>query len=203
MNAEQEFWDWFVGREAELFDLDARQEDERGKVFDELASQLNKVHRELSFELGPNSARREFVISGSGIKNAFPSVTSLVAAAPTLPRWKITAFRPRRSPVNVVEYRGRRIDPKDVQFTLLSNGKTPGIRLFIPDYKEGETAMKVIGYLLLDEALGEYDVAARLGMIAMHSPDAHTEGERYTFTELPGRFDVLVESLQGRTGFKS
>jgi len=198
MNAEQEFWDWFVGHEAELFDLDPRQGDQREKVFDELAAQLSKVHRELSFELGPNSARREFVISGSGIRDAFPSVTSLVAAAPTLPRWQFTAFRPRRSPVNVVEYKGRRIDPKDVQFTLLSNGKMPGVRLFITGYTEGDAAMKVIGYLLLDEALGEYDVAARLGMIAMHSPDSRTEGDRYTLAELPGRFDVLMQSLQER-----
>ena len=94
MNAEQEFWDWFVGHEAELFDLDPRQGDQREKIFDELAAQLSKVHRELSFELGPNSARREFVISGSGIRDAFPSVTSLVAAAPTLPRWNLQLFVP-------------------------------------------------------------------------------------------------------------
>lgn len=102
---------------------------------------------------------------------------------------EFTAFRPRRSPVNVVEYKGRRIDPKDVQFT---------VRLFITGYTEGDAAMKVIGYLLLDEALGEYDVAARLGMIAMHSPDSRAEGERYTLAELPKRFDVLMQSMQER-----
>jgi hypothetical protein len=203
MNAEKEFWDWFVAHEAEMFDLDPKQEGQRERVFDELAAQLNKVHRELSFELGPNNARREFVISASGMREAFPSVTSLVAAAPTLPRWQITAFRPRRDPVNVVEYKGKRIDPKNVHFTLLSDGKTVGVRLFIAGYEEGDADMKVIGYLLLDEALGEYDVESRLGLIAMHSPKTRTDGERHPFTELPKQFDELVESLSGGTGLKS
>ena len=74
----------------------------------------------------------------------------------------------------------------------------PGVRLFITGYTESDAAMKVIGYLLLDEALGEFDVAARLGMIAMHSPDSRAEGERYTLAELPKRFDVLMQSMQER-----
>lgn len=202
MNTKKEFWDWFIGHEAELFNLDPQQEEQREKIFDEVAAQLNKVHRELSFELGPNNARREFVISASGIKEAFPSVTSLVAAAPTLPRWQITGFRPRRNPVNVVEYNGKRVDPEDVQFTLLSDGKTAGVRLFIAGYKEDDTDLKVIGYLLLDEALGEYDVESRLGLIAMHSPNTRTEGERHPLAELPKRFDELMKSLSGGTCLK-
>jgi hypothetical protein len=203
MNAEKEFWDWFAGHEVELFNLDPEQEEQRERVFDELAAQLNKVHRELSFEFGPIEARREFVISASGIREAFPSVTSLVTAAPALPRWQITAFRPRRNPVHVVEYRGKRVDPKKVQFALLSNGKKAGIHIFIPGFKENERDMNVIGYLLLDETLGEYDVALRLGLIAMHSPDTQTKGKRYALPELPRLFDELVESLQGGANLKS
>jgi hypothetical protein len=143
------------------------------------------------------------VVSAGGIKGAFPSVASLVSAAPVLDRWRVIAFRPRRNPVNVVEFRGKRVDPKYVQFTLLSDGKMPGIRLFIPGYKENDSDMKTIGYLLLDESLGEYDVEAQLGLIAMHPPDAKTDGRRYPFAELPKRFDELVESLSGRTRLNS
>jgi hypothetical protein len=123
-------------------------------------------------------------------------VSALAAAAPRFARWQITAFRPRRALTNVVEFRGKRVHPKDVQFTLLHDGKTVGIYLFIPGYTEGDTDLKQIGYLLLDEALGEYDVETRVGLIEMHSPQTDTPGERYSLSELPPQFDKLVEQLR-------
>ena len=195
MKAEKDFWDWFVRHEPKLFSFCADREDERESVFDELAAQLQKVHPDLAFEFGPNEARREFVISAGGIKGAFSSVSSLVGAAPILDRWRITAFRPRRNPVNVMEFRGKHVDPKDVQFTLLSNGKMPGVRLFIPGYQGTDSDLKTIGYLLLDESLGEYDVESRLGLIEMLSPNTPTDGQRHPFSELPKQFDELVASL--------
>jgi len=97
--------------------------------------------------------------------------------------------------VNVVKFGGKRVDPKDVQFTLLSNGKMAGVRLFIPGYQEADSDIRQIGYLLLDEALGEYDVESSLGPIEMLSPETHTEGQRFPFAELPRQFDKLVASL--------
>jgi hypothetical protein len=195
MKAEKDFWDWFVRHEPELFGFRADREDERESVFDELTAQLQKVHPDLAFEFGPNAVKREFVISAGGIKGAFSSVKSLVGAAPILDRWQITAFRPRRNPINVVEFRGKRVDPRDVQFTLLSNENMPGVRLFIPGYKESDSELKTIGYLLLDESLGEYDVETHLGLIEMLSPDTRTDGQRHPFPELPRQFDELVASL--------
>ena len=75
-------------------------------------------------------------------------------------------LRPRRWPISVVEIEGKRIDPKDVQFSLLDNGgKMAGLHLFIPGFQESDVDIKQIGYLLLDEALGEYDVETRVGLI--------------------------------------
>jgi hypothetical protein len=195
MKAEKDFWDWFVRHEPKLFSFRPDKEVERENVFDELAAQLQKVHPDLAFEFGPNAPRREFVISAGGIKGAFSSVSSLVDSAPILDRWRITAFRPRRNPVNIVEFRGKRVDPKEVQFALLSKGKMPGVRLFIPGYQEADSDLKTIGYLLLDESLGEYDVESRLGLIEMLSPSTRTEGQRHPFSELPKQFDELVASL--------
>jgi len=161
---------------------------ERG-VFDEIAARLQRVDPDVTFEFGPNAPKREFVISAGGLKRAFLSVASFVGSAPPLERWWIIAFRPRRRPVNVVEFHGRRIDPKDVQFTLLSNGSLAGIRLVIPSYDEADSRLKQIGYLLLDEALGEYDVETRVGLIEMLPPEAAAEGRRYPLAELPKQFD--------------
>jgi hypothetical protein len=41
--------------------------------------------------------------------------------------------------------------------------------LFIPGFREDDVALQQIGYLLLDGALGEYDVETRLGLIKMLS----------------------------------
>jgi len=196
MTVQQEFWDWFIQHQAELFNFEADQE----RIFDQLASQLQKVDPNLAFEFGPKEVQREFVISAGGIKNAFSAVISLVDAAPKLDRWRVTAFRPRRTPLNRVEFRGKRVDPKDVQFSLLDNGNTAGIHLFIPAFQEGDADWKQLGYLLLDDTLGEYDVEARLGLIKMLPTDARTEWKRFPLAELPRAFDQLVSRLEGRSG---
>ena len=200
MTPQNKFWSWFIQHEMELFTLDLDRETEREELFDELARELRKVDPDITFEFGPNQARREFIISAGGIKRAFPAVASLADAAPPLDRWQVTAFRPRRTPFNVVDFRGRKVDSKDVQFSLLENGKMAGVDLFIPGFRENDADFKQIGYLLLDEALGEYDVEFRLGLIRMLPLDIRTEGKRYPLAELPALFDQLISRLEGRTG---
>jgi hypothetical protein len=73
-------------------------EAERERIFDGLAIELQKVDPNLAFEFGPNDPKREFVISAAGIRSAFPAFVSLAAAAPTLEKWKVIAFRPPAAP---------------------------------------------------------------------------------------------------------
>jgi hypothetical protein len=192
MSGREEFWNWFVQHELELFNFERDQE----RISDELAMELQKVDKDLTFEFGPKGAVREFVVSAGGIKRVFPAVTSLVSSAPAHHRWKVTAFRPRRPP-SMVEFRGHRVDPDDVSFSLIDNGKIIGIYLFIPGFQENQTDLKQIGYLLLDTALGEYDVETRLGPIKMFSPETSTNGERFPLTELPACFDSRALRLEG------
>jgi hypothetical protein len=204
MTAQAQFWNWLIDHESELFNFDPEREDERERLFDEVASELQKIDPDLSFEFGPNAKpRREFVISASGIHRAFPSVKALADAAPTLDRWNVIAFRPRRTPLNAVEFRGKRVDPRDVQFSLRDNGKMAGVYLFIPGFREEDADFKVIGYILLDEALGEYDVESRIGLIEMFSPQTTTDGDRYPLPDLPTLFDQLVSQLERRSGISS
>jgi hypothetical protein len=195
MNVNERFWWWFVRHEAELFDFEADQE----RIFDRLATELHKINSDLTFEFGPPETRREFIISAGGIKSAFPAVASLARAAPRLERWQITAFRPRRTLPNVVQFREVRVDSRDVQFSLLHNGNKAGIYLFLPDLREGDMDWQQVGYLLLDAALGEYDVEMRLGLIKILSPDAATTDERYPLIKLPELLDELASRLEGRS----
>jgi hypothetical protein len=72
-----------------------------------------------------------------------------------------------------------------------------GIYLFIPDYSERDSDMGQIGYLFLDEALGEHDVAMKLSLIEMFPPEAKTPGPRYPLRELPAHFDEVYAKLRG------
>ena len=204
MTAQAQFWIWFIEHESELFTFDPEREDERERLFDEVASELQKIDPDLSFEFGPNGkSKREFIISASGIRRAFPAVVSTVDAAPTLDRWHVIAFRPRRTPLNVVKFRGKRVDPKDVQFSLRDNGKMAGVYLFIPGLRKDDSDFRIIGYILLDEAWGEYDVESHLGLIEMFSPQTTTDGDRHPLADLPTLFDQLVSRLEGRSGISS
>jgi hypothetical protein len=192
----EKFWRWFIKHEATIYNFEADQE----RIFDELALELQKVDPNLTFEFGPKNSKREFVISAAGIKSAFPAVVSLANAAPALERWRVTAFRPRRSPLNIIEYRDKKVDPADVQFSLLDNGTLAGIYLFIPGFRDGDADYGQIGYLMLDEVLGEYDVETNLGLIKMLLPETPSDYERHPLCELPALFDQLTSRLQGKSG---
>jgi hypothetical protein len=195
----KEFWRWFAKNEPKLFDFEMDQE----RVFDKLSAQLQKVDPRLTFEFGPKTPARDFVVSAAGIKDGFPAVVSLVNGAPALERWRIIAFRPRRTPLNVIEFRDKIVDSKDVKFSLLDNGKTVGLYLFIPGLQDGDLDYQQVGYLMLDEALGEYDVEIGLGLIKMFPIEHISNHKRYPLADLPAMFDQLTNKLKGKSGLPS
>ena len=195
MTAEQRFWQWFTYHETELFELQIESKKHRERVFDELAIQLQQVDPRLTFEVGSQGLKCEFIISADGVKEAFPAVLQLFRAAPKLERWHFTAFRPRRTELRSVELGDKEIAPEDVIFSLLSNGSLAGIHLFIPGFCEKDASYKSIGYLLLDECLGEYDVETRVGLIRMFPIDAPYQFERHPLVRLPELFDKLTVQL--------
>ena len=196
MGSPKDFWKWFIAHQEDVFNFEVDQE----RIFDQLGAALGEVDSNLTFELGPKGTDREFVVSAGGVKSSFPAVISLVRAAPVLPRWNIVAFRPRRMPPGTVEFDDKTVRPEQVQFSLLDNGKIAGLRLFIPGFLEDDSSWRQIGYLLLDDVLGEYDVETRVGLLKMYSPDAHTNERRYPLIELPVAFDRLVSRLEGQVG---
>lgn len=192
----QQFWKWFMAHYSAFYEFEKDQE----RLFDQLAKVLQKIDSNLTFEFGPKiENKREFVISAGGIKSSFPAVLDLIRVAPTLEHWQITGFRPRRPPVCTIKLRGKTIDPAQVKFSLIDNGKEIGVHLFIPGYEAADATWREIGYLLLDEALGEYDVETKVGPIGMFSIDDPRPGERYPLIELPAIFDRHCITLQNRS----
>ncbi len=188
---ESAFWRWFQANEAMVFDFEKDQE----HIFDQLQKQLHKVHPDLTFEFGPQQdGKRAFVISAGGIKDAFPAVIALADAAPALPRWKITRFRPRRNFQSPVTLNGLTVSPQQVQFTIEPDGEKVGLTLFIEGYTPADNAKYAgVGYLMLDQALGEYDVETRVGGIEFKERLAASKLMKQPFSSLPQSFDSMVK----------
>jgi len=169
-SSEQKFWGWFAKNEKKLYDF----ENNQAALFNELAKQMHKVNSDLTFEFGPkrDDGTREFVISANGIQSAFPYVEFLHNCAPQFEKWKIIKFRPARYPLNELTYENITIKADDIKFLLFKdeNPEKVGIMLFIKGYnKINENKFRAIGFLFLDQALGEYDVEMIVGTIEFES----------------------------------
>lgn len=192
---ESKFWKWFQKNEEMLFSFEADQEN----IFDKLQTQMNKVNGDLTFEFGPkddNNEKREFVISAGGIKKSFSSVEKLYSEAPNLKHFHLTKFRPRRTPLNAINFGDIVVSPDSVTYQLFNDNDKIGIMLFISNYSNDENEKMIfsnIGYLLLDEALGEYDVEIKVGFIELSGTDSkYYEGAK-PLVELPSDFDKEYE----------
>ncbi|HEX8813673.1 MAG TPA: hypothetical protein VF742_16930 [Terracidiphilus sp.] len=180
-STEDKFWKWFRKNEDTLFNFEQDQE----RIFDQLGSQMHEIHSSLTFEFSPiENNQREFVISADGIKDAFPAVEALYAAAPSLPRWKVIKFRPRREPADIT-YEALTVKASDVLIRVEQNGGLIGLFVYVPGYtKEAHYKYAAIVYLMLDQALGEYEVETKVGGIRIDSID-RAEGRTITLAELP------------------
>lgn len=186
-----EFWLWFTTKEEVLFSFERDQE----KLFDELSAQLKKIGPDLTFEFGPkNDDTREFVISAGGIKKSFPLVQALARSAPKLSRFTITEFRPRRKDVLQVEFFGTVVKPGDVRYKLESDNGKIGICLFIRGLpaNDDKHIYAQIGYLFLDQALGEYVVETKVGFIEQKPLTAEAEGLSEPINILATSFDAFL-----------
>jgi hypothetical protein len=191
---EERFWSWFKSNSDRLFSFEQNQE----AIFRELDATLAEVDSELTFEFGPvRGGRREFFISAGGNKKAFPVVERLVAAAPELLGWRIVAFIPRRGVDLQLEIGDIQIGPDDVWFRLERDGAKVGVSLYLEEFDDPEGPASVQAtFLMLDGALGEYDVEIKVGFIERHRlpPNPAQRGLR-PFHELPDAFDQLFASL--------
>jgi hypothetical protein len=184
---EQTFWIWFQNNQNALFDFEKNQE----QTFGMLSAQLHKINPTLTFEFGPiEQGRREFTISADGIKDAFPAVEALYAAAPQLPRWKILKFRHRRVPSDI-SYGSVFVKATTITVEIKPAGHKADLVLFIPGYTESSRdAYLSIAFLMLDQSLGEYDVETRVGNIQV-KPKSPPSGPTHTLQDLPRVIDAM------------
>ncbi len=172
-----DFWDWFQSNESKYYKFDFGDLEKRDELFDQLSSQLLKIDENLTFEFGllPDE-RMDFVISAGGIKSSFPSVIALVEKAPVLEKWKFTAFRQKNESTTEIQLGGMSLSAEKVLAQLFRDGDKIGLVLFMPGYqKTGNQIFEQVGFLLLDQTLGEYVVGARVGFVEFQRLEGEVE----------------------------
>ncbi len=69
--------------------------------------------------------------------------------------------------------------------------------VFLDGYKDEEKSkLGQIGYLLLDEALGEYDMETKVGAVVFQSNQSKYFANAHPLPELPKDFDDCFGNLQ-------
>jgi hypothetical protein len=197
ISPEEVFWRWFSKNSSRLLDFEADQE----RIFDELSHQLSQVHPDLTFEFSPKfEFGREFVISADGIRDAFHAVERLAQNAPELPHWKVVAFRPRRSIEHGIRLGSLSLGSDDLWFYIEADGSKVGLTLYIAYWENlDEKEARLASFLLLDNALGEYDVETKLGFIECKPlPEDPERFGLMPFRKLTAAVDALFASLTRR-----
>lgn len=187
---ETQFWDWFEKNEDMLFHFERNQE----SAFKKLKAAMSKVHPGLTFEFGPvQDGKREFVISADGLRDAFPIVESLHALAPALERWIFIKFRPRRSPM-AIQIGDLKLQPADFEVAVEADGSKAGFTVFVKGYDERRKNQLVQAtFIMLDQALGEYDMETKVGFIEIKPLEEESTYKRHTLASLPKMFDEFMK----------
>jgi hypothetical protein len=194
---EQQFWQWFAANADRLRGLSSP--DGRGSsLIAEIDRELARVQPGLTWEHDPREDI--LVISADGNRRLFSAVQRLVAVAPSIPGWKIVAFR-QRLPLGdglQLKYSSYRVRFNDPWFRLEPDGMKVGVTLFLPHPPEADReAIGSAAFLLLDMALGEYDVAMKLGFVEWEPlPERPAEQGLRPYKELPAAADHFYERLQ-------
>lgn len=185
----KDFWRWLGNHRAKIH------EEIKGPgaptsqhwSINEVGRRLKDIDASLVHEIGmADLSTIELIISADGIKAAFPAVIELVKSAPPLDGFKITAFRPRCPEGFQLEVAGQTVTDQSLSYRLVAEGDaTLGLELFI-DCDLDPKLQTMVGFLSLDQRLGEYDVATGLDWIEFA---AGRPNDGLPITELARDFD--------------
>jgi len=190
-----DFWEWFQANESD-FPSTAEFDAAYGN---ELSGRLTEIRSGLVYEIAiPEEGEKELIISADGIKELIPFVRELVESAPNINGWKIIAFRPRMNDYArfTLDYGDRQFDPKELWCWSRVEDGNFDLVIYHPNYSGENRNLFVNGtYILLDMALGEYDVMTGIRYIDHRQlPDDPESRGLYRFEGLRTVFDTYMSN---------
>jgi hypothetical protein len=208
LDPKKAFWKWFEANGDRLRKAPVGP----GAEFHELSRRLRKVHPELCFELGgaPDQPR-QLVISAAGDRAIFHVVEDLVDRAPKVPGWVIVRFKPREPNYarHSISLNDLNIGPEKIRFNLLAGWDQTGLQfqlgvdLFIDGCtREGEEEFVGAAFILLDGALGEYDVTMKMGRLRV-LPGSAAPASADRWQNFVAMFDEAFEDLTAQAASRA
>lgn len=98
----KDFWDWFLTKEKTFFEVVQNGEHIEEQFFDVMAPELAKINEGYYFLSGMSDEHTaELIITVEGDIKKIIFAEELVAAAPKMDRWKLTALKPETDIENV------------------------------------------------------------------------------------------------------
>lgn len=186
-NEFEAFWSWFEKNAGRITKAVDRQDQKI--IIHELGDRIARASPGVMHEIGRFDANTvELILSADGMRDNIPGVLALSRAAPRLEGFLFTAFR-RRWPKPGLGIYDAHIGVEDLRYVAEDGGDG---RLDLTLYLRGEwdeRERNMIGFLMLDQALGEYDVMTGLGRVDIEPALAVDQGK--PFAGLMAEFDAF------------
>jgi hypothetical protein len=166
-----DFWTWFsADHEAEHTSA-------------QISKNIQTINKELNWQYGATEGtKRVLIISTGGNKKLFPLVKEIVKDAPKMEHWKAVAFKPKVEKLQPIEVDGMMVSPEDIFFTVQPHDGVVDVCILLDHTIPPATAEK-IAVAMLDQALGEYEAATKIGKVTF-APITELNEDNSNFREL-------------------
>ena len=206
MNAEAyiRFWDCFQNHKESL-ETEQFGTEKWSLVFNEVRQALSRVDPDLVIEIDTQSENdKQCTISANGVRELIEVVQGLTAQAPQMAGWKIIALRQRKDlDQDSLSINGFNLNPNNIFCSISSELRRIDVHFYFAELSGSDYYSQLeLAYLLLDAAVGEKDVANKVGEIFLHTIAERPRKESFPLRQLANRFDnfssALTEQLQQR-----
>ncbi|MEH0157081.1 DUF695 domain-containing protein [Limibacter armeniacum] len=171
-----EFWEWFTENEASFFEVVKSRNDIEKNFLDHIFPLLGQLNEGFYLQTGMcNDDTAELVITSDGNFKVMPYVEELVACAPKLPNWRITAHKPIGGHTMSINMADHNFNDKTFSFCINEHAAYPDkidISLVYQHFNKEEAPLISNGaYIYLDSYLGELNSLTMIDAINVIGPD--------------------------------
>ena len=201
----EEFWEWF-STHAEEFYKQVKKGNADSGFFSKLAPKLNELREGYWFLAGmADDETAEVILTADGVIKNIPFVEDLIASAPDIKGWKLTALK---APLDIKEVSIRMEDLVFGEETLFfysnddpNHPDEIDITIVYPNYQESNKDMVTNGvYIFLDNYLGELNSVTQIDNVQI-VPQAEEGKELVPISKLKDfvlwREKEFVEKYEG------
>lgn len=177
-----DFWNWFQKHEKQFHSLVKNGTKVQDGFLNKIGPKLEQIKEGFFFLTGMyDDTTVELILTADGNTNTIVFIEELVAGAPVMNGWKITALKPAEDIENTkIEMAGYQFSSGNLHFYANDYPDFPDeidITIVHDDYtEENKTAVINGSYIFLDNYLGELDVVNNIDTVNFIGPaDAQKE----------------------------